>query len=569
MKALLLLMLCALEPIEVKGATNGSASSSTSRSVNIGALFTFNSAIGRAVKPAILAAIDDINSNSSILPGTKLNLIFYDTNCSGFLGTMEGPNRFKSGEFNKPASIQDADNIRCRCVMASILCLAQKSKLMEKDVAVAIGPQSSGIAHVISQVSNELHVPLLSLATDPTLSALQYPYFLRTTQSDYFQMYAIAAFVEHYGWKEVITIFVDDDYGRNGISVLGDALAQNLAKISYKAAFSPGASTDNIADLLVKVNLMESRVFVVHVNPDSGLGIFSAAKSLGMMTNGYVWIATDWMPSVLDALEPEDADTMNLLQGVIALRHHTPDSVLKKHFTSRWKNLKYAGNWSINSYSFYAYDSVWLAAHALDSFFNLGGNISFSNDPRLSSSNDSSLNLTSLRIFEGGEQLLKILLAGNYMGLAGQIQFDSERNLVHPSFDFINVVGTGSHRIGYWSNYSGLSVVAPETLYQKPGNRSSGNQQLYSVIWPGQTTKKPRGWVFPNNGKPLQIGVPYRVSFKEVVYKDKDPPGVSGFCIDVFEAAVNLLPYPVPHNYVLYGDGLRNPEFSDLVNDVA
>ncbi|GAB4824958.1 hypothetical protein Ancab_007830 [Ancistrocladus abbreviatus] len=91
MKALLLLMLYALEPIEVKGgARNGSASSSMPRSVNIGALFTFNSAIGRAVKPAISAAIDDINSNSSILPGTKLNPFFYDTNCSGFLGTMEG-----------------------------------------------------------------------------------------------------------------------------------------------------------------------------------------------------------------------------------------------------------------------------------------------------------------------------------------------------------------------------------------------------------------------------------------------------------------------------------------------
>ncbi|GAB4825158.1 hypothetical protein Ancab_008033 [Ancistrocladus abbreviatus] len=93
MKALLLLMLCALEPIEVNGgARNGSASSSAPRSVNLGALFTFNSAIGRAVKPAISAAIDDINSNSSILPGTKLNPIFYDTNCSGFLGTMEGEN---------------------------------------------------------------------------------------------------------------------------------------------------------------------------------------------------------------------------------------------------------------------------------------------------------------------------------------------------------------------------------------------------------------------------------------------------------------------------------------------
>lgn len=74
------------------GAQNSTVSPSSFRpnSVNIGALFTFSSVIGRAVKPAIAAAIDDVNSNSSILPGTKLNLIFHDTNCSGFLGTMEG-----------------------------------------------------------------------------------------------------------------------------------------------------------------------------------------------------------------------------------------------------------------------------------------------------------------------------------------------------------------------------------------------------------------------------------------------------------------------------------------------
>lgn len=157
-----------------------------------------------------------------------------------------------------------------------------------------IGPQSSAIAHAISHIVNELHVPLLSFAaTDPTLSALQYPFILRTTQSDYFQMYAVADIVEFYGWREVIAIFVDDDYGRNGISVLGDALAKKRAKISFKAALPPRATRSVISDLLVEVNLMESRVYVVHVNPDSGLTIFSIAKSLGMMNSGYAWIATD------------------------------------------------------------------------------------------------------------------------------------------------------------------------------------------------------------------------------------------------------------------------------------
>lgn len=558
-RALLVLILCMLRPFEVMGrvgnssaspsrpsagnssvsplrpsAGNSSVSPSRPSVVNIGALFTFNSFIGRSAKPAIAAAVEDVNSDSSILKGVTLNLILHDTNCSGFLGTIEA------------------------------------LQLMESDVFAVIGPQSSGIAHVISHVVNELHIPLLSFgATDPTLSALQYPYFLRTTQSDYFQMFAIADLVEYYGWREVIAIFVDDDYGRNGISVLGDALAKQRAKISYKAAFTPGAPRSEINDLLVGVNLMESRVYVVHVNPDSGLTLFSVANSLGMMNTGYVWIATDWLPSVLDSSETVDPDTMDLLQGVVALRHHTPDSDLRKSFISRWKNLRSKEISSLNSYAYYAYDSVWLAAHALDAFLNEGGIFSFSKDPKLHETNGSMLHLSVLRTFDGGQKLLDKLMTMNFTGISGQIQFDREKNLIHPSYDVINIGGTGSRRIGYWSNYSGLSVVTPEILYMKPPNTSASNQHLYNVIWPGETAVKPRGWVFPNNGKPLRIAVPHRVSYKEFVTKDKGPPGVKGYCIDVFEAAVNLLPYPVPHTYMLYGDGVSNPVYNELVEGVA
>ncbi|TYJ05531.1 hypothetical protein E1A91_A12G170300v1 [Gossypium mustelinum] len=444
---------------------------------------------------------------------------------------------------------------------------------MESDVVAAIGPQSSGIAHVISHVVNELHVPLLSFgATDPTLSSMQYPYFLRTTPSDHFQMYAIADIVDYYGWREVIAIFVDDDYGRSGISVLGDALAKKRAKISYKAAFSPGDTESKINDLLVEVNLMESRVYVVHVNPDTGLNIFSVAKALNMMGSGYVWIATDWLPSYLDSKDAVDSNTMNILQGVIALRHYTPDTDLKKSFMSKWNTLKYkgsAGHAGFNSYALYAYDSVWLAAHALDGFLNEGGNLSFSYDPKLHDTNGSMLHLASLRVFNGGEQLLQTLLRMNFTGVSGQIQFDPDKHLVHPAYDVLNIVGTGTRRIGYWSNYSHLSVVPPESLYTKPPNISTGSQHLYSVIWPGDTTSTPRGWVFPNNGQPLRIAVPNRVGYKEFASKDKSPQGVRGYCIDVFEAAISLLPYAVPHTYMLYGDGKRNPSYNELVSRVA
>lgn len=58
--------------------------------VNIGALFTFDSTIGRVAKIAIEEAVKDVNSNSSILHGTKLNITMQNSNCSGFLGMIEG-----------------------------------------------------------------------------------------------------------------------------------------------------------------------------------------------------------------------------------------------------------------------------------------------------------------------------------------------------------------------------------------------------------------------------------------------------------------------------------------------
>ena len=154
---------------------------------------------------------------------------------------------------------------------------------METDTVAIIGPQSSVVAHIISHVANELKVPLLSFgATDPTLSSLQFPFFVRTTQSDLYEMTAVADIVDFYGWKAVIAIFIDDDYGRNGMLALEDKLAERRCRISYKAGISPGSGVNRgeIMDLLIKVALMESRIIVLHVNPDSGFLVLSVAQYL-------------------------------------------------------------------------------------------------------------------------------------------------------------------------------------------------------------------------------------------------------------------------------------------------
>ncbi|KAM7253215.1 hypothetical protein ACFE04_025833 [Oxalis oulophora] len=509
---------------------NLSSSSSTPNVVTIGALFTFDSTIGRVAKIAIHQAIKDVNSDSNILHGTKLDVIMQNTNCSGFLGMVEA------------------------------------LRFMETDVVAIVGPQCSTVAHMISHVANELQIPLLSFgATDPTLSSLQFPYFVRTTQNDLYQMAAIAEMVTFYGWNSVIAIYVDDDYGRNAISSLSNKLEERRCKISYKAGISPNSEVTqaDIMDILVKVALMESRIVVLHTGITLGPKVFNVAHYLGMMGNGYVWIATDWLSTILDTSSPLPSETMETIDGVLVLRQHTENSERKKAFQSRWHSLT-GGSPGLNSYGLYAYDSVWLVAHAIDDFLHQGGVVSFSNDSRIHSVEDT-LHLDALTIFDGGPILLNKILQNNVTGLTGPLQFTSDKSFVHPAYDIINVVGTGVRNIGYWSNYTGLSTVPPETLYSRPPNRSTTNQKLFSVIWPGGTSTIPRGWVFPNNGKQLKIGVPIRVGFREFVSQVRGTDNFQGFCIDVFQAAVNFLPYAVPYRFIPFGNGRQNPSYDELV----
>lgn len=127
--------------------------------------------------------------------------------------------------------------------------------------------------------------------------------------------------------------------------------------------------------------------------------------------------------------------------------------------------------------------------------------MSFSNNTNLSCTREEALDFGALSVSDGGKQLLDNILCINMSGLTGPIQFGLDRSPLNPSYDILNVIATGYRRIGYWSSYSDLSVITPEKLHAEPANRSISSQHLNCVIWPGNTTEKPHGWVFPNNGR--------------------------------------------------------------------
>jgi glutamate receptor, ionotropic, plant len=80
--ALLLRVLCLCSALQVVLPTN----------VTIGALFTFDSVIGRSARTAIELAVADVNRDPGVLRGDNLSVLMQDTKCSGFVGTIQGSN---------------------------------------------------------------------------------------------------------------------------------------------------------------------------------------------------------------------------------------------------------------------------------------------------------------------------------------------------------------------------------------------------------------------------------------------------------------------------------------------
>ncbi|XP_066392487.1 glutamate receptor 2.4-like [Miscanthus floridulus] len=103
-------------------------------------------------------------------------------------------------------------------------------------------------------------------------------------------------------------------------------------------------------------------------------------------------------------------------------------------------------------------------------------------------------------------------------------------------------------RAGFWTPKFGLS----KKLVTSSGR--SDTVGLNTLIWPGGSAQAPRGWEWPVAGKKLKIVVPVKPAPNAFVNVKKNPAtgkfDVTVYCIDVFEAVMQEMPYAVPYEYV-------------------
>ncbi|GKA18558.1 glutamate receptor 2.8-like protein, partial [Tanacetum coccineum] len=327
-------------------------------------------------------------------------------------------------------------------------------------------------ASVAIDIGSKSSVPIISPATSPSLTPNDKPYFIRSSHDSSSQLKPIAELIKHFGWREVVFIYEDGDYGRGLFPYIADAMVNVDAKVMYRTVIYHSASDDWILKELYKMKTMQTRVFIVHALPDLATRFFKKVNEAGMMEEGYAWIITEVLTSRLHSLDHTDIDSM---QGVLAI-----------------------------------------ALEKVASGINFSTN--FKRQP------ESMTDVDGIGISEMGPRLIPLIrniklngLSGDFYLVDGQLQ---------PSvYQIVNILDKGLKHVSYWTPTNGIR----KKLHQMKGSKDD----LGAIIWPAR-----RGFAFAQF-----VDVNIDPKTRKVI-------SVTGFCIDIFIAVMDALPYAVKIEFV-------------------
>lgn len=420
-------------------------------------------------------------------------------------------------------------------------------ELMNKNAqvqAIIISPQTSAEVELFASVANRSNIPIISLAaTSPASSSSQARFFLRTAASSNSQLAApIAAILEAFAWHAAVLLHEDSLYGIGILPTLVHAFRGHGygARVVMDSVAVPVDATDSRLDaVLLAVKTVPERVYVVHMLPALAVRLFRRATVAGMMSEGYVWIATTGVGAAADSLSPGGIDYM---QGVVSLRPYVQATDQVRSFSRRFKARFRQENPatitddavddpSVSMTLLWLYDTAWATATAAE---------------------------VSFRTANG--TLLNALLNTTFHGLAGRFRL-ADGQLQIAAYEVVNIIGKGSRTVGFWTPEFGIS----KSLYPRSG------RELKQILWPGETAAVPMGWSLSPIGRLLRVVVPVKRGFNQFVKISSDPSTeratITGYCIDVFSAVMAKLAYPVAYQFVPDDSSRSYAALVDLVHD--
>jgi len=184
---------------------------------------------------------------------------------------------------------------------------AQKLVSVE-NVSAIVGALSSGVTiPVASSVTSKANVVLISPAsTSPVITGLEdNDYLFRSVPSDAFQGVALAELVEEIGYKNVATLYVNNDYGEGLAASFKTAFVEKGGTVSQNLAYEPGNASYRGELSKAASNGAEALNLIGY--PENGITILRQALEEGLFTR---FIFSDGLkaPEIITAIGAQYLD---------------------------------------------------------------------------------------------------------------------------------------------------------------------------------------------------------------------------------------------------------------------
>ncbi|XVE78211.1 hypothetical protein DITRI_Ditri13aG0126400 [Diplodiscus trichospermus] len=401
------------------------------------------------------------------------------------------------------------------------------------------------------------------------------PFFVQIGDDQTSEIKGVAALIQLYKWRNVILIHEQNDLDLDNddtISYLAALLEEKNICISFMSSIAASSEDDQIIEQLHELKTLQTTVFIVHLPHSVASRLFLNTKRLGMIDSGYAWIVTSKSMNHFNS-RSYSSIIIESMQGIIGFRSYIPTTNEMHNFiTSRLRRKFYADQVPDEMQSMQlnlglmAYDVAWsLAKAAKRVVVKVPGT-----SKRHARSNSPDLDIYISSICRS--TLLQEILRSKFKGLGGEFRFINGK-LISNTFEIVNVIGSGEKRVGFCTS---SGKITKELVHGSSHRRqlSDCSNNLDSIIWPGGCTTIPQDRRLLQTSKILKIGVTVKIGVSQLVKVTRDPytnaTTVTGFCIDVFKAAMDGLSYQVQYEFIPFMDahGKSAGTNNDLIHEV-
>ncbi|XP_053176542.1 extracellular calcium-sensing receptor-like [Scomber japonicus] len=223
----------------------------------------------------MIFAIEEINRDGKLLPNITLGYKIYDS-CSTPHQALKAAMELM-GSVN--SSVAEGE--------------MQGKGSCHGAVPVVIGDGGSTQSLVVARFLGVFHVPQVSYFSSCACLSdkKEYPAFLRTMPSDFFQVDALVQLVKHFGWTWVGVIAGDDAYGRGGANIFANEVIKFGACIALHEIIPKNRAQTAISSIVSKIHSSGARVILVFAVEQDTAALFDEALRVGL--TGIQWLASE------------------------------------------------------------------------------------------------------------------------------------------------------------------------------------------------------------------------------------------------------------------------------------